>query len=356
MRSRPTAWRPLVAVALAALLVGACGGGRERGVTRPAPTTAGAPAATGAPVGPAGTAAQPRLRELAVPEGAGPHDVAPARDGGIWFTAQAGGYLGHLDPGSGAVTRVPLGEGSRPHGVITAPDGTAWVTDGGLNAIVRVDGATRQVRRYPLPPDRADANLNTATLDGDGVLWFTGQSGVYGRLDPRTGRMRVHDAPGGAGPYGITTTPSGDVWYASLAGSHIARIDRASGQATVVEPPTRGQGARRIWSDSRGRLWVSEWNAGQLARYDPATRQWREWRLPGDQPQPYAVFVDDQDAVWASDFGANRLLRFDPSTERFTAVALPAPAAAVRQLLGRPGEVLGAASALDRLVVVQTGT
>jgi virginiamycin B lyase len=229
------------------------------------------------------------------------------------------------------------------------------VTDGGLNAIVRVDAATRQVRRYPLPPDRAGANLNTATLDGDGVLWFTGQSGVYGRLDPRTGRMQVHDAPGGAGPYGITTTPSGDVWYASLAGSHIARIDRASGRATVVEPPTRGQGARRIWSDSRGRLWVSEWNAGQLARYDPATRQWREWRLPGDHPRPYAVFVDDKDAVWASDFGANRLVRFDPASERFTTVALPGPAAAVRQLLGRPGEVLGAASALDRLVVVQTG-
>jgi streptogramin lyase len=34
------------------------------------------------------------------------HDVAPARDGGVWFIAQSGGCLGHLDPGSGAVTRV----------------------------------------------------------------------------------------------------------------------------------------------------------------------------------------------------------------------------------------------------------
>ena len=45
--------------------------------------------------------------------------------------------------------------------------------------------------------------------------------------------MRVFRAPGGAGPYGITTTPRGDVWYASLAGSHIARINRATGKATV---------------------------------------------------------------------------------------------------------------------------
>ena len=37
----------------------------------------------------------------------------------------------------------------------------------------------------------------------------------------------------------------------------IARIDARSGRARIVEPPTAGQGARRIWSDSRGRLWVT---------------------------------------------------------------------------------------------------
>jgi virginiamycin B lyase len=339
MSSRCRAWRPLLAALVAALLAGACTAERE-------PRASRAGSASAAP----GTS----LVQLPLPAGAGPHDVAPARDGGIWFTAQAGGYLGHLQPGRGAVTRVALGDGSRPHGVITASDGTAWVTDGGLNAIVRVDASTLRVRRFPLPADRAGANLNTATLDRDGVLWFTGQSGVYGRLDPRSGRMRVYDAPGGAGPYGIATTPGGDVYYASLAGSHIARLDRASGRATVLRPPTPGQGARRIWADSHGRLWVSEWNAGQLARYDPASGRWREWRLPGDHPQPYAVYVDDRDAVWVSDFGANQLLRFDPARERFSAVALPGPDAAVRQLLGRPGQVLGAASALDRLLIVDT--
>jgi virginiamycin B lyase len=352
MRIRSKPWRVPVAIAAAALVAAACGGSREPSRTPSAsPSSAAAPAATAA-----GPAPEARLTTFTVPAGAGPHDVAPAADGGIWFTAQAGGYLGHLRPGGGTVTRVELGEGSRPHGVITAPDGTAWVTDGGLNAVLRVDAATRQVRRFPLPAGRAGANLNTATLDHDGVVWFTGQGGIYGRLDPRTGRLQVYDAPDGPGPYGITTTPGGDVWYASLAGSHIARIDRASGRATVLRPPTPDQGARRIWADSRGRLWVSEWNAGQLARYDPASRQWREWRLPGDQPQPYAVYVDDDDIVWVSDFGANRLLRFDPATERFASVELPGPAANVRQLIGRPGQVLGAASALDRLVLVRTGS
>jgi virginiamycin B lyase len=100
---------------------------------------------------------------------------------------------------------------------------------------------------------------------------------------------------------------------------------------------------------------VSEWNAGRVARYDPKARRWREWRLPG-AAEPYAVYVDDHDIVWVSDFGANQLLRFDPATQRFTTIALPGPAANVRQLLGRPGQVLGSASALDRLVVVRTSS
>jgi len=324
-------------VAVLVVLAGAVAGcsGPER-APAPAPATASAPAS--APVG-TGSPAGPRVALFEVPAGAGPHDVAPARDGGVWFTAQSAGYLGHLDVGSGQVSRVPLGAGSRPHGVIVGPDAAAWVTDGGLNAIVRVDAASRQVRRFPLPSDRPNVNLNTAAFDGGGVLWFTGQSGVYGRLDPRSGDMRVFDAPGGRGPYGITATPAGDVYYASLAGHHIARIDVATAAVTRLEPPTARQGARRVWSDSRGRVWVSEYDAGQLGRYDPATGTWREWKLPGAGPQAYAVYVDGQDAVWLSDTRAGTVVRFDPVTETFTTVDVPGGAGAVRQILGRTGEV-----------------
>ncbi len=147
---------------------------------------------------------------------------------------------------------------ARPHGVIIGPDGAAWVTDGGQNAIVRVDADTEAVKVFPLPSDQGYTNLNTAAFDSDGILWFTGQSGIYGRLNPATGEMQVFEAPRGRGPYGITSTPDGEVFYASLAGSHIATIDKTTNLATIIEPPTQGQGARRVWSDSLGRIWVSE--------------------------------------------------------------------------------------------------
>jgi virginiamycin B lyase len=295
-----------------------------------------------------------KAQEYAVPAGSHPHDVAPARSGGVWYTAQATGELGLLDPKTGKSRLIPLGGGSAPHGVIVGPDGAAWVTDSGLNAIVRVDQRTFRVRRFPLPASSGYANLNTATFDSKGVLWFTGQEGIYGRVDPKVGRVRVYRASGGPGPYGIATTPGGAVYYASLAGSHIARIDTQTGRATRIQPPTEGQGARRVWSDSRGRIWVSEWNAGKVGVYDPARRSWREWQLPGSAPAAYAVFVDEKDIVWLTDFGANAIVRFDPRTETFTQVRLRSPDAAVRQLLGRTGEVWGAESGADKLVVIRT--
>jgi len=236
--------------------------------------------------------------------------------------------------------------------VIVGPDGAPWITDGGLNAIVRVDPETAEVVVFPLPLDRPDANLNTATFDLTGRLWFTGQNGIYGRLDPESGAMEVFDAPRGTGPYGIATTPAGDVYYASLAGGYVGSVD-PEGLVTVLEPPTPDQGARRVWSDSEGALWVSEWNAGQLSRYIPETGEWTTWPLPGDEPAAYAVYVDENDVVWLSDFGGNSLVRFDPASETFDVFPLPSDPGDVRQILGRPGEVWGAESAADQLVVIR---
>jgi virginiamycin B lyase len=297
---------------------------------------------------------EPVLQEFSVPTGSRPHDVAPAADGTVWYTAQGSGELGQLNPVTNQTNHIALGQGSAPHGVIVGPDGAPWITDGGLNAILRVDPETKEVKVFALPEGTGYANLNTATFDKNGTLWFTGQSGIYGRLNPVNGGVQVFDAPRGQGPYGIATAPNGSVYYASLAGSYIARIDLETGTANVLEPPTPNQGARRVWPDSQGRIWVSEWNVGQVAVYNPATQEWKEWRIPGSNPMPYAVYVDNKDMVWLSDFGANAMVRFDPSQETFEIFPIPSPQANVRQILGLPGEVWGAESGSDKLVLLRS--
>jgi virginiamycin B lyase len=305
-----------------------------------------------------GSGARLQSWPLKAPSRTGLHDVAPAPDGGVWLTAQRSGHLGWFDPKTAQLELIALGSGSSPHGVIQGPDRAAWITDSGQNAIVRVGWPDRSVRAYPLPERSGYANLNTAAFDGDGDLWFTGQSGVVGRVAVKGGQVSIKMAPKGRGPYGICATPGGDVWWCSLAGSYIARIDRKTGESTVVEPPTRDQGARRVWSDSRGRIWVSEWNSGQLSVHDPAARTpaqaWRAWKLPGDGPRCYAVYVDERDIVWASDFGGNAVWRFDPASETFERFSFPREAAGVRQILGRPGEVWLPESGTEHLSVIRT--
>lgn len=288
-----------------------------------------------------------------LPAGAYPHDVSAAPDGKVWYSGQRLGVLGVFDPKTGKAEHIPLGPGSSPHGVITAPDGSAWLTDGGQNAMVRFDPSTRAIKVFPLPKEFPRANLNTAVVDKRGIVWFTGQSGVHGRVDPKTGKVDAWASPRGRGPYGITVTPAGEVWYASLAGDHIARVDLDTGAATIVEPPRKGTGPRRIWSDSKGMLWASFWNAGGIGRYDPEKKTWTHFPMPQSRSSTYSVYVDDKDRVWATDWAANAIQRFDPVTERYETFPSDRRGANVRQMLGRPGEAWGGESGTERLVVVR---
>ncbi|MHC4105260.1 MAG: Vgb family protein [Planctomycetota bacterium] len=297
--------------------------------------------------------AEYKVTEYPVPAGSHPHDVAPGPDGRVWYTAQHTGEAGWLDPATGKTHHISLGRGSRPHGVIIGPQGKVWITDSGLNAIVRIDPDSEKVIRYQLPENTGYANLNTATFDAKGALWFTGQSGVFGRLEPNTGQIKVHNAPRGRGPYGIDASIDGYVYYASLAGSYVGRVDPSSGGVSVLEPPTRGQGARRVWADSMGVIWITGWNSGDLIRYDPSSASWSEIPMPGINPSPYAVYVDERDQVWISDFSANAIVLYSPATDAFITFTLPSRNASVRQMLGRPGELWGAESGADKLVVIR---
>ena len=102
--------------------------------------------------------AKPGLRLQSWPlntrQATGIHDLAPAPDGGVWFTAQRSGHLGYFAPKSGQTELIALGARSSPHGVIAGPDQAAWITDSGMQAIVRVGWPERSVRVFALPEGR----------------------------------------------------------------------------------------------------------------------------------------------------------------------------------------------------------
>src|SRR6266849_3706137 len=95
-----------------------------------------------------GTAhAKMAMQTFPVLAGAGAHDVYPAPDGAVWFTAQSAGKLGRLDPKTGKSDLIALGPGAAPHGVIVGPDGAAWISEGGTQS----PGRSRAPRGEALP-------------------------------------------------------------------------------------------------------------------------------------------------------------------------------------------------------------
>ena len=234
------------------------------------------------------------VREYEVPAGSHPHDVAPARGGGVWYTEQAAGALGRLDPEDWAVAecRSARVRSSRR-------DRRAR-----RRALDHRRGPERDPTRrpadearppFPLPSGREAADLNTATFDQSGVLWFTGQSGVYGRLDPKVGRVRVFDAPGGSGP--VRDHDRRGRGLLRLARRQLPRrIDLDTGKATVLRAADARPGcAPRLVGLARSDL-GQRVERRQARQVRAGNWRWREWRLPGATPQPYAVYVDERDA------------------------------------------------------------
>ena len=138
-----------------------------------------------------------------------------------------------------------------------------------------------------------------------------------------------------------------------MRGDHIARIDTATGAATVVDPPKPGVGpAPHLVGLERHPL-------GQLLAFGrdrplrSAANTWKTYALPKSKSGCYSVYVDEKDKVWVTDFVANAIMRFDPATEKFEAFPSSRKRASVRQMLGRPGEAWGAESGTDRLVVIR---
>ena len=144
-----------------------------------------------------GTRRRAQVRYFEVPNGAHPHDVAPAPDGTRLVYGAKSGCARDPRSEDRQSQHVCARVWCAPHGVIVGPDRAAWITEGGQNAIARFDPSSKAVKLFPLPREFPSANLNTATFDRKGILWFTGQNGVYGRVDPATGKVEAWKAPKG---------------------------------------------------------------------------------------------------------------------------------------------------------------
>ncbi len=86
---------------------------RRQCLTRSARALSGLVGMAAWPLSSGAQTASPRMQAwpLATPRPTGIHDLAPAPDGGVWFSAQRSGHLGWFEPRSGQTEVIAPGAG-----------------------------------------------------------------------------------------------------------------------------------------------------------------------------------------------------------------------------------------------------
>jgi len=148
------------------------------------------------------------------PRARDPHSLVFDSDGMIFFTVQAGNFVGKLDPKTGKVTlkEVPTPD-SHPYGIIVGPDGAAYFCEFNSNKIGRINPKTLEITEFILP---GGARPRRLANNPDHFIYYSDFArGYLARLDPQSGKVEEWASPGGPGshPYGIASTRDGMVWY-----------------------------------------------------------------------------------------------------------------------------------------------
>lgn len=296
------------------------------------------------------------IREWLVPTlGSRPHDPLSAPDGSVWWTGQWANVLGRLNPASGELKEYPLKTPkSGPHGLAADKDGNVWFTAVSGGYVGKLDPKTGEVTEY-----RTDGMVgpHTPVFDQKGTLWFTLQSGMVGRVIPKTGEVKLAATPTPKSyPYGIVVNSKGIPWYVDFRGNRLGTVDPETMEIREYVLPDPAARPRRIAITPDDVLWYTDYARGYLGRFDPKTGKATEWPSPGgSRSLPYGITAVG-DVVWYSESGVspNTLVRFDSKTEKFQTWVIPSGGGVVRNMMATPaGNLVLACSGVNRVALVE---
>lgn len=241
-----------------------------------------------------------------------------------------------------------------PHSLAIGADGRWYTTD---TIATQIGVFNSKTRRWEKSHDIPGATLypHTIRVDAKGIVWFTIiVTDQVGRLDPKTGEVKVIALPSGLSksispndaPYGIDVDPKdGSVWYAKLYADRIGRIDPVTLQVSEWDSPVKGP--RRMRFDRAGDLWVTGYSNGQIARLTPNANGFSSKVIdmpefsPGFHPAPYALGVHPKTQdIWVNETMTDHLYRYIPKEDRWVAYPMPLQGTYTREVtFTREGKV-----------------
>lgn len=275
-----------------------------------------------------------------------PHDVIVGKDGNVWYSDFGEQELGEMSPTTGKVTEYPVPELKK--GYLTGsleleqdPTGDLWLAMMYQGGVARFNPATRTFKEWAVKPDAhpeftQESMVQPTRMNVDGRVWTNNQDPhVLLALDPATGQFTSYGPvtyeDGGKKldfrSYGIAPDLQNDVWLFDFAHSAIGKIDKTTGQATVIETPSKHSRPRRGRIDAQGRFWFAEYGANAIGEIDTKgpleTSAIKEYPMPVPYQAPYDVIFDKNGEIWTGSMLTDRIVRLDPKTGASVQYELP---------------------------------
>ena len=288
-----------------------------------------------------------------------PHEAVSDKEGMVWYSDEAEGILGRLDPKTGA-TKEWEDPSARPgypggfHDLELDRDGNPWMGRHEYNGVAKFDKTTEAFVNYTIPNVSPYERPTFLSPRADGKVWLKDNPDFkIFKFDPKTGEYTGFDEypadvklkseePATVGGtrsgqihhsiYGMNSDSKGNAYGADIGEGNLIRIDDETGKTRMYSTPTPKSGPRRMHIDSTDRVWIGEWWANQIAVFDPKTEKFQEWPVPIPWYGPYDAVLDKAGNVWTGSMSSDTILRFSPKTGEFRQYLMPLLGINVRRI------------------------
>lgn len=224
--------------------------------------------------------------------------------------------------------------------VFVSPNSLFFV-ETNTNEIARLDMSTNTITEWPLIIVGANSGANSGpygiTSDPSGNIWFLELGGKVAMLNTTTNRITEYTGP--FGPYlasykgyaGNTLTfdaQGKNLWWANSQVINRFRISNNTltqwdvSQCAII--PGCLSGAFGLAIDSSNNVFVTASGSSSdlVGRLSPSTNSFTFWYVPTGS-STIGASIDSSNNLWFGESSANRIAKLDPSSNQVTSWAIP---------------------------------
>ncbi len=190
----------------------------------------------------------------------------------------------------------------------------------GLGAVGRLDPRTGQVRIWPSV--LRNPTLHDILADSEENLWITAsRANKVVKFDTTSHEYTIWDVPESFSRWAHTgdLDPDGNFWFTLEHGEgHVAKLEPGTGKMTQFPAMTKQGAPYGLEIDSSGDIWFTELEGHKVGKINRETGELSEFDLPTPGAGPRRIQMDSQGKLWLTEFYADKIARLDPASGEFT--------------------------------------